>query len=138
MRASSHASFIAAIIFLFRKWKERRNAFAAFLGHQVPVISPAELAASAVNAAFSGPTGHAAVADGSAEGTKAVIVVANATVPAFDPVAAEIPQIREQVAEQIANDYVQQFLVEMQSQLGLSVNQAAVQAVVGGPQQPGT
>jgi peptidyl-prolyl cis-trans isomerase D len=100
---------------------------------------PADLAASAVNAAFSGPTGHVAVADGSAEGTKAVIVVVNAAVPAFDPAAAEVAQIRLQVADQLANDYMQQFLAEMQGQLGLSVNQAAVQAVVGGQQQqPGS
>ncbi len=98
---------------------------------------PADLAASAVSAAFAGPTGHVAVADGAAEGTKAVIVVSNAVVPAFDPAAADLPQIRTQVSEQLANDYMQQFLVEMQNQLGLSVNQAAVQAVIGQQQQPG-
>lgn len=98
---------------------------------------PADLAGSAVNAAFSGPTGHVAVADGSAEGTKAVIVIANAAVPAFDEEAPEVGELREQVAQQIANDYIQQFVAEMQGQLGVSVNQAAVQAVVG-QQQPGT
>jgi peptidyl-prolyl cis-trans isomerase D len=100
---------------------------------------PADLSASAVNAAFSGPTGYVAVADGSAAGTKAVIVVVNATVPAFDPNAAEVPQLRDQVAQQLSSDYIQQFLAEMQQQLGVSVNQAAVQAVIGGQQQqPGS
>jgi peptidyl-prolyl cis-trans isomerase D len=100
---------------------------------------PADLATSAVNAAFGGPTGYIAVADGSAEGTKAVLLVVNAAVPAFDPNATGVAELRETVARQIANDYVQQFLAEMQGQLGVSVNQAAVQAVVRGPQgQPGS
>ena len=97
---------------------------------------PADLSPAVVAEAFGGPTGYAAVANGVAAGTKVVLVVKEATVPAFDPGAAELAQTRKQIADQIANDYLQQFLVEMQAQAGLSVNQTAMQMVIG-QQRPG-
>jgi peptidyl-prolyl cis-trans isomerase D len=97
---------------------------------------PADLSPAVVAEAFGGPTGYAAVANGVATGTKIVLVVKGATVPAFDPAAAGLAQTRKQIADQIANDYLQQFLAEMQAQAGLSVNQTAMQTVIG-QQRPG-
>ena len=97
---------------------------------------PADLSPAVLAEAFGGPTGYAAVANGAAAGTKIVLVVKDATVPAFDAGAAELAQTRKQISDQIANDYLQQFLVEMQAQAGLSVNQTAMQAVIG-QQRPG-
>jgi hypothetical protein len=89
-----------------------------------------------VSATFGGPTGHVAVADGSAKGTKVVLVVKEAAVPPFNPAAAELTQTRKQISDQISNDYLQQFLVEKQAEAGLAVNQTAMQAVIG-QQRPG-
>jgi peptidyl-prolyl cis-trans isomerase D len=97
---------------------------------------PADLSPAVLAEAFGGPTGYAAVANGASAGTKIVLVVKDATVPAFDAAAAELAQTRKQISDQIANDYLQQFLVEMQAQAGLSVNQTAMQAVIG-QQRPG-
>ena len=97
---------------------------------------PADLSPAVLAEAFGGPTGYAAVANGASAGTKIVLVVKEATVPAFDAAAAELAQTRKQIADQIANDYLQQFLVEMQAQAGLSVNQTAMQLVIG-QQRPG-
>jgi peptidyl-prolyl cis-trans isomerase D len=92
---------------------------------------PADLSPAVLAEAFGGPTGYAAVANGASAGTKIVLVVKDATVPAFDAAAAELAQTRKQISDQIANDYLQQFLVEMQAQAGLAVNQTAMQAVIG-------
>ena len=97
---------------------------------------PADLSPAVLAEAFGGPTGYAAVANGASAGTKIVLVVKDATVPAFDAAAAELAQTRKQISDQIANDYLQQFLVEMQAQAGLSVNQTAMQLVIG-QQRPG-
>ena len=97
---------------------------------------PADVSPAVLAEAFGGPTGYAAVANGASAGTKIVLVVKDATLPAFDAAAAELAQTRKQISDQIANDYLQQFLVEMQAQAGLSVNQTAMQAVIG-QQRPG-
>jgi peptidyl-prolyl cis-trans isomerase D len=97
---------------------------------------PADLSAAALEAAFGGPKGYAAVADGAAAGTKVVLVVTDVTTPPFDPKAPDLAQMRDQLGGQITNDYLQQFLAEMQQQLGLTVNQKAMQAVVA-QQSPG-
>ncbi len=99
------------------------------------VQPPADISPAVLAEAFSGPTGYAAVANGAAAGTKVVLVVKSATVPAFDPGAAALAETRKQIADQIANDYLQQFLVEMQARAGLSVNQTAMQAVIGQQRQ---
>jgi hypothetical protein len=62
--------------------------------------------------------------------------VTDATVPPFDSNAPDLQQVSRQISQQIANDYIQQFMAQMQEQAGIAVNQAAVQSVVG-QQQPG-
>jgi peptidyl-prolyl cis-trans isomerase D len=94
--------------------------------------SPVDLTAAAISATFSGPDGHVAVTDGAGtDVSKAVLVVTGVVVPPFNPDAPELAQTRKQISDQIANDYLQQFLVEKQNQLGVQVNQTALQGVVG-------
>jgi peptidyl-prolyl cis-trans isomerase D len=93
---------------------------------------PADLTAAAVSATFGGPQGHVAATDGAgADASKAVLVVTGVTVPPFNPDAPELAQTREQISDQIANDYLQQFIVQKQDQLGVRVNQSALQNIVG-------
>jgi peptidyl-prolyl cis-trans isomerase D len=91
---------------------------------------PADLTAAAIGAAFGGPQGHVAVTDATG-GAKAVLVVTGVFVPPFNPGAPDLAQARRQISDQIANDYLQQFIVEKQSQLGVRVNQTVLQSIVG-------
>lgn len=92
-----------------------------------------DLSTSAIAAAFDGPKGHIGVADGPRTGAaKIVMLVTNTNVPSFDPGAADMVQMERQIASQIANDYLQQYLVEKQRELGVSVNQIVLQSVISG------
>jgi len=94
---------------------------------------PDDLSVAAVSAAFDGPKGHVAVADGAGDdGTKIVLVVSETTVPSFNPDSADLTAMRTQIAGQIANDYFGQFLAQQRQQLGVSVNQISMQSVVSG------
>jgi peptidyl-prolyl cis-trans isomerase D len=93
---------------------------------------PTDLTAAAVGATFAGPEGHVAVTDGSGlDVLKAVLVVTGVYVPPFNRDAPNLAQARKQISDQIANDYLQQFIVEKQNDLGISVNQTALQGIVG-------
>lgn len=99
---------------------------------------PVDLTASAVTATFNGPTGYVAIVDGAGDtGSKAVLVVETAFVPPFNESGPAIAQARDQISNQIANDYLQQFIVEKQDTLGVQVNQVALQSVVAGPTNSG-
>ena len=93
--------------------------------------APADLTSAAVEAAFNGPEGHVAVTDGSEGVSKAVLVVTGVFVPPFNADAPELAQVRQQLSNQIANDYLQQFIVEKQDKLGVTINQTALQSIVG-------
>jgi len=93
--------------------------------------APADLTSAAVEAAFNGPEGHVAVTDGSEGVSKAVLVVTGVFVPPFNADAPELAQARQQLSNQIANDYLQQFIVEKQDKLGVTINQTALQSIVG-------
>ena len=94
---------------------------------------PADLSAAAVRATFDGPTGYIAIADGPADaGSKIVLEVTQAVVPPFNPNAGNLAQAKRQISNQIANDYLQQFIVEKQRQLGVAVNQTSLQTIIGG------
>jgi peptidyl-prolyl cis-trans isomerase D len=98
---------------------------------------PFGLSPAAVAAAFDGPEAFTAVAPGTADtGSKIVLVVTGTNIPPFEPNAAELAQTRKQISDQIANDLLQQFLVEMQAQHNVAINQTALQAVIG-QQRPG-
>ncbi len=93
--------------------------------------APADLTSAAVEAAFNGPEGHVAVTDGSEGVSKAVLIVTGVFVPPFNADAPELAQARQQLSNQIANDYLQQFIVEKQDELGVTINQTALQSIVG-------
>jgi hypothetical protein len=47
--------------------------------------------------------------------------------------APEAKQLKEQVTAQISNDMMGQYLLELQNQVGVSINQTAVQQILGQP-----
>ena len=92
-----------------------------------------DLSAAAIAQIFVGPKGSAAVAAGSGEQSKIVLVVTDTAVPPYFAGAPELAQLDEQMSQQLANDILTQYIGELQSELGVSVNQAAWQLALGEP-----
>jgi peptidyl-prolyl cis-trans isomerase D len=97
---------------------------------------PEGLNAAAVQAAFGGPKGHAAIVDGEGD-AKIVVVASEVTVPPFFSGAPDLAGAEEQYAEEIASDLMSQYVFQVQQELGVTVNQNALQTIVAGPTQPG-
>jgi peptidyl-prolyl cis-trans isomerase D len=96
-----------------------------------------DLTAAAIQGTFSGPKGTAAVAAGAADQTKVVLVVTASEVPPYFSGAPEMDQAKTQLADQISNDFLVQYMTQVQAQLGVSVNQAALAQAIG-VSQPGS
>ena len=91
---------------------------------------PIGLAAPAVEAAFGGPKGYAAVADGE-DGAKLVITATEVTVPPYFSGAPDLVQPEEQFSGEMANDLLTSYVYQLQERLGVSVNQVALQTAIG-------
>ncbi len=90
---------------------------------------PAGLPQQAINAAFGGPQGHAAVADGD-NGEKIVVVTTAVTVPPYFSGTPELAQAEEQFSGEVANDVLTQYVYQLQQNLGVTVNDTALQAAI--------
>ncbi len=91
---------------------------------------PAGLSAAAVQAAFGGPKGFAAVADGEND-AKLVLVATDVTVPPYFSGAPDLAEAEERFSGELANDLLSQYVFQVQKGLGVSVNQVALQAAIG-------
>jgi peptidyl-prolyl cis-trans isomerase D len=96
-----------------------------------------DLTASSIERTFSGPKGTAAVADGAADQTKVVLLVTASEVPPYFSGAPEMDQAKTRLADQISNDFLIQYMTQLQAQLGVSVNQSALAQAIG-VSQPGS
>ena len=94
---------------------------------------PEGLSAAAIQAAFAGPKDHAGVAAGATPETQIVVFVKDVALPPYDPAALDMTQAKEQLGAQIANDLLSQYVGQLQSALGLSVNQTALAQAIGAP-----
>jgi peptidyl-prolyl cis-trans isomerase D len=92
-----------------------------------------DLTPAVIQSTFAGPKSYAAVASGSGDQTKIVLLVTDSTVPPFFAGAPEMAQVEQQVSGQLANDLLSQYVSELQSQLGVAVNQTALQQLLGAP-----
>jgi peptidyl-prolyl cis-trans isomerase D len=90
-----------------------------------------DLSIDAIKAVFEGPKGHVAVAPGAADGSQVVLVVTDTSVPDYVAGTDEDKQIKKQLSAQISNDLLTQYVTQSQAAVGVSINQAAVQAVIG-------
>jgi peptidyl-prolyl cis-trans isomerase D len=90
---------------------------------------PVGLSPQIVEAAFGGPEGYAAVADGT-NGGKIVVVTTGVTVPAYFSGAPDLAQAEQQFSGEIANDVLSQYVYQLQQQLGVTINQAALQSAI--------
>ena len=90
-----------------------------------------DLSAAAITAAFAGPKGYVAVADGTTDMTKVVLAVDDSTVPTFNPGDPQLAQIKAQLDNQFVNDLLAAYVTERQSKIDVQINQAALTAALG-------
>ncbi|MCB1486959.1 MAG: SurA N-terminal domain-containing protein [Bauldia sp.] len=89
------------------------------------------LTTAAIQQAFGGPKGFAAVADG-ADQSKIVLVVEGSTTPPYFSGAPDMKDTEDRLSGDIANDFLQQYVTQLQQKLGVAVNQATLQRLIGG------
>ena len=90
----------------------------------------AGLGQEGVNAAFAGPKGHVAAIPG-LDGTRIVLTVADVVNPPMPEGAGDSIVIADQAASDVAKDLYAQYLGAAQEELGTTVNQSLLNAVIG-------
>ena len=83
-------------------------------------------------AAFKLPKGAPASVDGDNASSRYVFVVTEVTDPAFDANAPEAKQLSASLQNSFADDIVGQYIAKIESDIGVTLNQAALNQVVGG------
>ncbi|WP_336800032.1 SurA N-terminal domain-containing protein [Kaistia sp. MMO-174] len=83
----------------------------------------------ALKAAFAGPKGSADVAPGAQDGEQIVLQVADVTETPYTEGSGDSGQITQQLADAMQNDLLQQYVAELQRQLGVTVNQSVLQQI---------
>jgi peptidyl-prolyl cis-trans isomerase D len=90
------------------------------------------LSAGVVNGAFRTAKGAAGSAEGQNPTEVVVFRVTDVTASALDPNSEEAKKIDETLRRSYADDIVGQYLVRLQNELGVTINQAALRQVIGG------
>jgi peptidyl-prolyl cis-trans isomerase D len=97
------------------------------------VMQPAgDISADVITAAFSGPQGTAAIANGADAMTRIVLVVDNVTLPPFDAKAPELTTSKQTLDSQFINAFLSLYVGQLQNQTKVSYNQVALNQVIGG------
>jgi len=89
------------------------------------------LTGAAIQAAFDGPKGHAAVAQGDGQ-DQIVLTVTDVTMPPYFSGAPDLKQMQDRLTSGISSDLLQEYVAQLQQRLGVAVNQVALQQVIGG------
>ena len=92
------------------------------------------LSPAAINAAFGGPKGYVAIADG-LDGAKTVLVVADVVIPPYFSGSPEGSQIEQALNNQISAEYSEVYIRHLLETLGTTQNTTAIDAVINGPPQ---
>jgi peptidyl-prolyl cis-trans isomerase D len=97
------------------------------------VMQPAgDISADVITAAFSGPQGTAAIANGTDPMTRIVLVVDTVTLPPFDAKAPELTTSKQTLDSQFINAFLSLYVGQLQNQTKVSYNQVALNQVIGG------
>ncbi|MEJ0012877.1 MAG: SurA N-terminal domain-containing protein [Bauldia sp.] len=91
-----------------------------------------DLSEAAIAAAFGGPQGSAAMAEGTQPLTRLVLRVDNIVIPPFDPAAADLADSKQLLDSQFINAFLTLYVGQLQSQTKVTFNQVALQSVIGG------
>jgi peptidyl-prolyl cis-trans isomerase D len=95
-------------------------------------FAPAKLVA----AAFKTPKDVAGSTEGDKETERYVFKITQVTDPKADPDSAEAKAVAEQLHTAYADDLVGEYIAQLEREIGVSINQAALRQVVGG--EPGS
>jgi peptidyl-prolyl cis-trans isomerase D len=90
------------------------------------------LPAKLTEAAFKLPKGAPASVDGDSASSRYVFVVTDVTEPAFNANAPEAKQLSASLQNSFADDIVGQYIARIESDIGVKINQTALNQVVGG------
>jgi peptidyl-prolyl cis-trans isomerase D len=90
------------------------------------------LSASAIDKVFRTPKDTAAVAEAEQPGDQVVFRVTDVVVPTADMNSAEAKNIAQALNRSLSEDVFGQYIAQVESEIGVSVNQAAVRQVVSG------
>lgn len=88
--------------------------------------------ATALDAVFGTPKDGVGSAQGSSATEWVVFRVTGVTVPAIDPNSADAKRIRDGLTSMLTEDLVAQYLANLQSTLGATINEGALNQVIGG------
>jgi peptidyl-prolyl cis-trans isomerase D len=88
--------------------------------------------ANALDAVFQTPKDGVGTAQGATATEWVVFRVTGVSVPALDPNSADAKRIRDGLANVFAEDLVAQYLANLQTTLGSTINESALNQVVGG------
>lgn len=90
------------------------------------------LPARVLDEVFRTPQGGFGSAEGDTPTERVVFHVTEITTPTFDATSAEGRQLTNELRRMIADDLLGQYIAQVQSSLGVSINREALQQVVGG------
>jgi peptidyl-prolyl cis-trans isomerase D len=85
-----------------------------------------------VEAVFQTAKGVAAATDGDQDTTRYVFVVTDVTDPPYDANLPQAKQVAAQLQNSYADDIVGEYLARLETDIGVSINQTALNQVVGG------
>ncbi len=94
------------------------------------------LSAGVIDAAFRTAKGAAGTAEGQAPTEVFVFRVTDVAATALDPNSEEVKKIDETLRRSYADDIVSQYLVRLQNEIGVTINQAALRQVAGAESAP--
>ncbi|MCX5521085.1 SurA N-terminal domain-containing protein [Kaistia defluvii] len=84
----------------------------------------------ALKAAFAGPKGSVEVAPGAEDSEQIVLQVADVIETPYTPGVGDSSAVTQQLADAMQNDLLQQYVAELQRQLGVTVNQTVLQQII--------
>lgn len=90
----------------------------------------ANFSTEALKAAFAGPKGSSDVAAGAQDGEQIVLQVADVVETPYTPAQNDSNPVTQQLADAMQNDLLQQYVAELQRQLGATVNQSVLQQII--------
>jgi peptidyl-prolyl cis-trans isomerase D len=88
--------------------------------------------ATALDAVFQTPKDGVGSAQGASATEWVVFRISGVTVPALDPNSADAKRIRDGLTSMLTEDLVAQYLANLQASLGATINESALNQVVGG------
>jgi peptidyl-prolyl cis-trans isomerase D len=87
--------------------------------------------AKVVDAVFKTGKGAAAATEGEKPGERYVFVVTEVTDPKFDATTAQAKAVAAQMQNSYADDIIGQYIARVEADIGVSINQAALNQVIG-------